>query len=69
MWKPEVEVGSVVCREGTGPHRFWERGWRAAEEGKEDTICSGVENLAVEGGEEGDVRMELFCGVLVGFVI
>lgn len=27
------------------------------------------ENLAVEGGEEGDVGVELLRGVLIGFVI
>lgn len=59
----------MVCREGTGPHRFRERDWRAAEKGEGDPVCSGVENLAVEGGEEGDVRMELLCGVLVSLVI
>lgn len=41
--KPEVEVGSVLCREGTGLHRFWERGWRAAEEGEKDNMFWGGE--------------------------
>lgn len=59
----------MVCREGIGPHRFWERDWRAAEEDEGDPVCSGVQYLAVEGGEEGDVRMELLCGVLKSLVI
>lgn len=60
---------ALIGHERTGLDNLQSLGWRAAEVGEGDPICSGVEYLAVEGGEEGDVRMKLLCGILKSLVI
>lgn len=59
-----------MCNEGGGAPIDSGRGlWRAADRSEGDSGCRREENLAVKGGEEGDVGVELLRGVLVGFVI
>lgn len=60
---------NVMCRERLGPPKILEEG-AGQLKGVRETQCSrGEENLAVEGGKEGDVGMKLLRRILVGFVI
>lgn len=51
---------------GPRPHQFGREGWGQF---KRERCGFGEENLAVEGGEERDIGMKLFSGILEGFVV
>lgn len=59
-----------VRRKGLGqPSILGEEGGGQLRDMRENQYSCGEENLAVEGGEEGDVGMKLLSCILEGFVI
>lgn len=63
-------MGSVVCSKGPGPPEILGEGSGGQLQGARGTPHGHRwENLAVEGGEEGDVGVKLLRRILEGLVI